>query len=203
MKKLIAFAALLVVAASFCFADFKVKISDELDCVVHNHEVFTSYLSTKNGIPYVVTWTVTNAEVLAENVKRKDAFKKCGCSLDKSYKGTRWQGRDRGHMCPCDDKNDSEEKQKTTFLMCNMVPQTPQMNRKTWLALEKKTRELAKHYHKVEVASGPIYEVNGDIISCFKVVRYFGKTRCWICFDTFSRDSSLEEIERLTGIKIY
>lgn len=86
MKKLIAFAALLVVAASFCFADFKVKISDELDCVVHNHEVFTSYLSTENGIPYVVTWTVTDAEVLAENVKRKDAFKKCGCSLDKSYR---------------------------------------------------------------------------------------------------------------------
>jgi len=199
MKKLLALCLILI--ALPVFAEFNVKTDNEYD--LHCHQGFASYLNASTGVPFVVCWDITKDEVKAQNLVRKGSFKKCGNSLSSSYKGTRWQGRDRGHMCPCDDRNYNAELQKETFLMCNMVPQTPSMNRKTWFALERQTRKIAAEYGYVEVASGPIFERYGDIETCFKVLRYDGKVVCWICYDTFYRDSTLEEIEALTGLKLY
>ncbi len=51
-------------------------------------------------------------------------------------------GFDRGHICPSDDRDGSQEDNSATFYMTNMLPQAPQNNRTTWRLLEEYCRDL-------------------------------------------------------------
>ncbi|MEO8073305.1 MAG: DNA/RNA non-specific endonuclease [Acidobacteriota bacterium] len=53
-------------------------------------------------------------------------------------------GFDRGHLCPSADRSSSEEANSLTFLMTNMIPQTPDLNRNVWNDFESYSRELVK-----------------------------------------------------------
>lgn len=66
---------------------------------------------------------------------------------------------DRGHQVPSGDRTDTKENNQTTFLMSNMIPQTPYLNRVLWNHLESYTRSLvAKSGKKAYIISGPIYD---------------------------------------------
>jgi endonuclease G, mitochondrial len=56
-----------------------------------------------------------------------------------SYSGS---GYDRGHLCPSADRTATVADNSSTFLMTNMVPQTPDNNRITWEGLEEYERDL-------------------------------------------------------------
>ena len=51
-------------------------------------------------------------------------------------------GFDRGHLCPSNDRDSTASENKTTFLLSNIVPQAPTLNRQSWKALEDYTRSL-------------------------------------------------------------
>lgn len=54
-------------------------------------------------------------------------------------------GFDRGHLCPSDDRDSTADENRTTFLLSNIVPQAPTLNRQAWKLLEDYTRDqLAK-----------------------------------------------------------
>ena len=55
-------------------------------------------------------------------------------------------GYDRGHNCPSADRTSSVDANSATFLMTNMIPQTPQNNQQTWNNLEQ--------YIRTQVAAG-------------------------------------------------
>jgi endonuclease G len=66
---------------------------------------------------------------------------------------------DRGHVVPSADRSDSPEDNAETFLMSNIVPQTPYLNRVLWEHLEKHTRDLVSNQNKrVYIIAGPIYD---------------------------------------------
>ena len=65
-------------------------------------------------------------------------------------------GFDRGHICPSADRTSSNEDNSITFLMTNMVPQTPDNNRIVWGALEKLEREFVKQGNEVYIFAGPL-----------------------------------------------
>ena len=67
---------------------------------------------------------------------------------------------DRGHQVPSADRTDKKENNEKTFLMSNMVPQTPYLNRIIWEHLESKTREIVKTGKKVFIVAGPVYDQN-------------------------------------------
>jgi endonuclease G len=60
-------------------------------------------------------------------------------------------GYDRGHMAPNADFNDTRENALKTFFTANIWPQTPEVNRVTWLETENETRSLAREYNAVHV----------------------------------------------------
>jgi len=60
-------------------------------------------------------------------------------------------GYDRGHMAPNADFNDTYENALFTFFIANVWPQTPEVNRVTWLRTENETRRLASEYQQVRV----------------------------------------------------
>jgi DNA/RNA endonuclease G (NUC1) len=76
------------------------------------------------------------------------------------YSGT---GYDRGHMCPNADRDGTWPSMQATFLMTNMVPQTPNNNQGPWAKFEDYLRSLigttAAPTNELYIVSGP----NGSI----------------------------------------
>ena len=65
-------------------------------------------------------------------------------------------GFDRGHICPSADRTATKEDNSMTFLMTNMVPQSPDNNRIVWVALEKYEREMVLQGKEAYIFSGPL-----------------------------------------------
>lgn len=55
-------------------------------------------------------------------------------------------GYDRGHMCPGGDCNWDDEGRDETFVLSNMCPQNPNLNRGDWKEIEMACRKWAKQY---------------------------------------------------------
>ena len=69
------------------------------------------------------------------------------------YTGT---GFDRGHMCPHSDRNATSAMSEATFVMSNIIPQSPAVNQKAWAQLEMYCRNLVERHHKsLYIVSGP------------------------------------------------
>ena len=78
------------------------------------------------------------------------------------YKGS---GFDRGHLVASADRRASGTLNSETFLLTNMSPQHPQLNRQAWRILEQKVRDLSKAENVVEVYAicGPLFDVGQPI----------------------------------------
>ena len=113
---------------------------------------------TAHRIPRLVEYALNAADVITE--PRSDAFRTDPrLSADQSaacadYRGS---GYDRGHAVPRGDMNRTLEVQADTFLLSNMAPQTPALNRGMWRWLEEETRAWATKYHRVYIISGPVF----------------------------------------------
>ena len=66
-------------------------------------------------------------------------------------------GYDRGHMCPAADRKSSASRYMATFVMSNVVPMWPSVNRESWKAIEVATRNLLRRYRHVVVLQGATF----------------------------------------------
>lgn len=64
-------------------------------------------------------------------------------------------GYDKGHITPSADRTKTTEDNSATFLMTNMMPQTPDNNRKTWEGLERYCRDLVQEGKSLYIIAGP------------------------------------------------
>lgn len=64
-------------------------------------------------------------------------------------------GFDRGHVCPSADRTTTKEDNSMTFLMTNMVPQSPDNNRVIWMHFECYERDLVKAGNELYIIAGP------------------------------------------------
>jgi endonuclease G len=69
------------------------------------------------------------------------------------YRGS---GFDRGHMCPSADRTATAADNEATFLMTNIVPQSPDNNQKTWEKLETYCRTLSARGNELYIVAGPV-----------------------------------------------
>lgn len=108
--------------------------------------------------PYWVAYRLT-AQDLQGTVTRRDDFRPDqqlppGSRSELSdYRGS---GYDRGHNAPAADFKRSDEAMSTTFLLSNMSPQRPQLNRQIWERLESQARQMVS-------ASGEAWIVTGNL----------------------------------------
>jgi endonuclease G len=66
-------------------------------------------------------------------------------------------GYDRGHMAPAGDFKRSREAMSETFLLSNMTPQRPSLNRGMWERLEEQVRSLARSHGSIWVVVGTLF----------------------------------------------
>ena len=103
-----------------------------------------------------------SSEILVPNghdLPRKNSFHADKRSLNAvkppEYSGTK---KDKGHLVPCDDAT-SDEQMFETFLMTNMTPQDPKLNRGPWKGLESHVRkEVQASGAPAIVVTGALYE---------------------------------------------
>ncbi len=69
-------------------------------------------------------------------------------------------GFDRGHLCPSASRTASKADNSSTFVMSNMVPQAPQLNREAWARLEAYCRTLTTQNYRLFIVAGT-YGIGG------------------------------------------
>lgn len=65
-------------------------------------------------------------------------------------------GYDRGHIAPSADRTRNEADNSATFLMSNMMPQVPELNRGVWGDLEDYSRSLVQAGKELYIVAGPV-----------------------------------------------
>jgi endonuclease G len=146
----------------------------------------TNYLAVKKG--YVMSyngvegranwvgWTLRSSDV--GPVDRSNRFRE-DSDLPRQFKRVddddyRESGYDRGHLCNSEDRTSSEYLNEETFLMSNMIPQTPELNRGPFKFLEAYCRKLVlKKGQKLLIYSGGI-GAKGRLTSGVPIPQY-----CW------------------------
>jgi endonuclease G len=144
-----------------------------------NAQDFNNYLLEKSsyalsyncsaGIPNWVSWQLNRSwlgSVDRSNDFRPDAELPDGCYAvhPSDYRGT---GYDKGHLIPSGDRTISQADNSTTFLMTNMIPQSPANNREVWRELEEFSRKLVSEGKELYIVAGG--EGKKDVIAKGKV----------------------------------
>lgn len=190
-----------------------------------DHGAFAIAYSPRYRSPLYVRYTLT-----AERLRKRVAHRRNKFHVDpllKKYQlsGVRPQdyarsGYDRGHLAPAADFAWDQKAQDDTFVMTNMAPQKPGLNRGAWGALEEKVRRWACGEERVFVVTGAVLRPglpqlpSGVVIpqEFFKVVFDDTPPRKAIAFLYTQKDKkpdvisqrivSISEIEGLVGERL-
>ena len=139
----------------------------EPPCPIRLHNTsFDVCYSCRHKTPLSVTYVIRREDVTGKRKRPAFSFRpdyrlpaKCR-SYPKDYAGT---GYDRGHLAPAGIFGGWKER-KETFLMSNVAPQKPSVNRGVWAKIERYARIMAVHYGKVEVTTGVCFDGEGSYI---------------------------------------
>lgn len=122
-------------------------------------------------IPFWVAEHITR-EDLSGKAKRKNDFRpdpELPESLQSQLSDYRGSGQDRGHNSPAGDFTRNKEAMSLTFLLSNMSPQVPNLNRKSWQRFESAVRDSVKKYGRAWIVTGNIVQRNHLSIGTNKV----------------------------------
>ncbi|MBK2115086.1 DNA/RNA non-specific endonuclease [Francisella orientalis] len=107
-----------------------------------------------------VAFKLTKSKV-ANKLKRDDKFKE-DSDIPFVYRATlddySRSGYDRGHLASYASMDFSKKSADESFLLSNMSPQKPGLNRQGWERLETDERIWANMYDSIYVYTGPIYK---------------------------------------------
>jgi endonuclease G, mitochondrial len=112
--------------------------------------------SKRKGIPNWVAWELNNswmgeAHRVGKFAPDEDLPEGWERIKPSDYTGS---GFDRGHMVNSEDRSRSPEDNIPTFLMTNILPQSPDNNQGPWVELEKYCRQLARSGKELFIVSG-------------------------------------------------
>ena len=133
------------------------NIDTHCDKILHK-KAFDICYSCKWKTPKLVVYKVNENLIDKYNLSRKhlrfrpdyELPAKCR-SYSKDYSRT---GFDRGHLAPNAVFDYNRTIQKETFLMSNIAPQKPKLNRRLWAKIERFVRIEVRKYGKVRVITG-------------------------------------------------
>ncbi len=171
------------------------------DFILKKHQYILSYCPNKNVANWVA-WELNHTWVGDEN-RYNGRFISDTTLPVEFYRVTHNDytnsGFDRGHIVRSKERTTNSEDNKATFLLTNIIPQTPDLNRGVWLRFEDYYLKKAVDENKnMYIVSGGIFKSDTTLLgkgkvaipdSCFKIV-------------LFTEKKSLEEISSLHDFEI-
>lgn len=150
------------------------------DYLIVRPQYVLSYNKNRN-VPNWVSWNIDSAWYGA--VERYKGSFISDTTLPQDFYRVRHSdytnsGYDRGHMVRSEERTKTVDDNKSTFLLTNIIPQRPDLNRGAWLDLERHCESLCKDSTKeLFVISGGIFHTDNEIKdtisipdSCFKII---------------------------------
>ncbi|WP_198531203.1 DNA/RNA non-specific endonuclease [Thauera phenolivorans] len=146
--------------------------------VLHNDAFAAGYSEWRGGAAWVA-YRATPRPPGARGLARPDRFEhdwrtlRCltivACVRHEDYTGS---GYDRGHLAPNHliATRYGRKAQHQTFLMSNIVPQRPALNRGVWQRLEAAEDALSNRFGPLWVFTGPIYDARPAYLPGFKLI---------------------------------
>lgn len=127
---------------------------------VISHTGYMLSFNTTTLCPNWVAWELTASETRGHLDRSRDFFPDDAVPsaqrvTTSDYSGS---GYTRGHMCPAADMEWGAKPLHDCFLMSNMCPQTEELNRYSWEALERACRRWARKEGAVLIVCGPIFD---------------------------------------------
>ncbi|MGF1540355.1 MAG: DNA/RNA non-specific endonuclease [Pleurocapsa sp.] len=133
----------------------RANVKDKNNYLLEKPQYALSY-NCQAGIPNWVSWQLDRSWL--GNLARSDDFRPdseipdgCYGVRPNDYRGS---GYDRGHMIPSGDRTNSRIDNSATFLMTNIIPQSPANNREVWRELEEYSRKLASRGKELYIVAG-------------------------------------------------
>lgn len=144
-------------------------LSDRNNYLIEKPEYALSY-NCSTGTANWVSWELNQSWL--GNVERSDDFRPdpqipadCYAVRPNDYRGS---GYDRGHLVPSGDRTNTPTANSATFLMSNIIPQSPANNREVWRELEEYSRDLVfqgKELHIIAGGEGNLGSVAGGQVT--------------------------------------
>lgn len=131
--------------------------NDSTDYLLIKPQFALSYNNTKRHANWV-SWELSNSWM--GTAERQNDFRPDNTLPDDWYhvitSDYTNSGFDRGHICPSADRTKTDTDNSATFLMTNIVPQAPILNRESWAYLEDYCRNVVKTGYKAYIIAGAI-----------------------------------------------
>ena len=123
--------------------------------LIANPEYALSY-NCEAGIANWVSWQLDRTwlgttERSANFMPNTELPENCYAVRPSDYRGS---GYDRGHLIPSGDRTRTIADNMSTFLMTNIIPQSPSNNREVWRELEEYSRQLAYRGKELYIVAG-------------------------------------------------
>ncbi len=119
---------------------------------------YDSVLMQSSWVSYELTKDELVKKAIRDDKFRPDSRLKGMRAELKDYKKC---GYDRGHLAPAADMAWSVQAMSESFLLSNMSPQLPGLNRGEWKQLEEWIRILAQRYDTIAIVTGSIFNGTG------------------------------------------
>lgn len=202
-------------------------IADTLSSEIYRRICYTISYNNTTRQPNWAMWQLTGNHVVQRKKEVWNEYHE-DIEIKNKYRATladyASSGYDRGHMCPGGDCNWNDEGREETFLLSNMCPQNPNLNRGDWKEIEIACRKWAQTYGSVFIVCGPIFlksqeheRIGPNKIpvpeAFFKVIlcpdSISPKGIGFICRNTEGNRkkdfyvNSIRQVERVTGYKFF
>nr|MBS0037852.1 DNA/RNA non-specific endonuclease [Saprospiraceae bacterium] len=129
------------------------------------NECFSLGYDEVRGIPAWVAYCVFDVEDYSTPPRPSGFLIDDRTSNRISHDDYTHSGYDRGHMAPnfAIASRFGADCQRETFLMTNIIPQKPSLNRQWWERLERLiARDYTERYHRVWIVTGPVFLTTGE-----------------------------------------
>jgi endonuclease G len=153
-------------ATPHAYGGLPVDVSYPGDLLILENTGFVVGYDEERNNPAWVAYRVFEMDAL-ESKKRPSGFRVDSRTESAvSHDDYTHSGYDRGHLAPnyAIVTRYGREAQLETFLMSNIVPQDPDLNRGPWRVLEETISGYGQAYEEVWVVTGPIYDAEAEYI---------------------------------------
>lgn len=134
-------------------------VAQDTKAVILQNEGCTIHYRNDLGCPVLVKWALNRNDIGSAKRKASWKFKTDRRAARPRVTSAMYthSGYERGHMCPAADRSATTAQMRQTFIMTNVCPQLPRLNKGVWKQTETLARAVALSLGECSVYAAPLF----------------------------------------------